>query len=307
MRVNDLGRRVIWLINGIVNLAVLIAIVLLSAFAGYALWDSKQLYSSADKAHYEAYKPTAEAGGASFEELRIINPEVIAWLTVYGTNIDYPVVQSDDNMKYVNTNAEGQYSLTGAIFLGAGFCGDFCGFESMLYGHHMEGNVMFGEIADFVGKEMFDTHKYGNLYFDEKDHGLEFFAFVQTDAYDGTIFTANVQEEKGKQSFLDHLRSKAVHWRDIGIALDDRIVLLSTCSSSSTNGRDILAGRITDEVFKDIFEKAKTDGLGGLIGADIQGGYLKEFTRCQRILSLILAALSIPLALAIHHRKKRTK
>jgi sortase B len=248
-----MGGRIVKSINVIINTSVLIIIMLLSAFAVYALWDSNQLYDSADKANYSIYKPSAADEGKSFKELQSINPEVIAWLSVYGTNIDYPVTQGQDNMKYINTNAEGEYSLSGSIFLDSGNNSSFTDFNSIVYGHHMEKKTMFGEIGAFADKEVFDSHPYGNLYVDGQDYGLEFFAFVHADAYDSTVYTVNVSEEN-RQDYLNGLLAKAVNKRDIDVTTDDRIIMLSTCSSSSTNGRDILVGRITDKTYEDRFE-----------------------------------------------------
>ncbi len=152
-------------------------------------------------------------------------------------------------MKYVNTNAEGMYSLSGTIFLDCANSKDFSDFNSILYGHHMEKNAMFGEIGHFSDKAMFDSHPYGNLYFDGKDHGLEFFAFIHTDAYDSAVFTADIAGETERRAYLDHLFSKSIHKKDVEITIEDRIVLLSTCSSHSTNGRDILAGKVTGKTF----------------------------------------------------------
>jgi sortase B len=225
---------------------------LLVTFAVYALWDSKQIYNSADSSNYLIFKPTPENEGKSFKELQAINPEVIAWLTVFGTNIDYPITQGKDNIKYVNTNAEGKSSLVGSIFLDSENNADFCDFNNILYGHHMEKKAMFGEIGDFAEKTVFETHRYGNLHLDGKDKGIEFFAFVHADAYDSAVFAANVEGE-AKQVYLNGLFEKALYTRDISVTVDDRIILLSTCSSDSTNGRDILVGRITDEVFSDPF------------------------------------------------------
>ena len=245
-----IGKITVKATSSIVNNIILTAIVLLIAFAGYALWDSNQLHYSADKLHYAVYKPTAADEGKSFKELQAINEEVFAWLTVYGTNIDYPVTQGSDNMKYVNTNAEGNYSLSGAIFLDSGNSKDFSDFNSILYGHHMAKKVMFGEIGEFSDKDMFDSHRYGNLYYNDKNHGIEFFAFLHTDAYDSMIFRVSTREDD-HQAYLDDLLSKSIYIRDIGITIQDRIVLLSTCSSDSTNGRDILVGRISDNTFDD--------------------------------------------------------
>ncbi|MCL2002567.1 MAG: class B sortase [Oscillospiraceae bacterium] len=248
MKAEKMIRKTIKICGGIVNTLTLASIILLTAFAGYALWDSNQIHSAAGRSHYAAYKPTAENEGKSFMELQALNAEVFAWLTVYGTNIDYPVTQGEDNMKYVNTNAEGRYSLSGAIFLDSGNSKDFSDFNSILYGHHMAKKVMFGEIGEFAGKDMFDSRRYGNLYFNGQDHGIEFFAFVHADAYDSTVFTANVGDGF-RQTYLDGLLEKAIHTRDIGVSTADRIVLLSTCSTDSTNGRDILIGRMTNETY----------------------------------------------------------
>jgi sortase B len=116
----------------------------------------------------------------------------------------------------------------------------------------MANKVMFGEIEDFSDKKIFDSHRYGSLYFDKKDHGIEFFAYIHTSAYNNAVFTANVK--KGEQQiYLDGLLTNAIYKRDIGVTTEDHIILLSTCSSSSTNGRDILVGRIIAEVYEDPF------------------------------------------------------
>jgi sortase B len=291
--------KAIRLTNKAMNMLMVLVVLLLLAFGSYAMWDSKQVYQAADAARYEIYKPTEEDGGLSFKELQAINPEVFAWLTVYGTHIDYPVVQGSDNMKYVNTNAEGLYSLSGAIFLDNRASKDFSDFSSILFGHHMEKSTMFGEIGSFADKSYFDARKYGMLYYDGQEHGLEFFAFVHTDAYDGTVFRANVGPEM-RQAYLDTLLSKALHTRDIQVTADDRIVLLSTCSASSTNGRDILVARITDNAYDDPFEMEETDTIGSLLKVDGLPGlwarippWLQIILLCTPFILLCLLLLSL--------------
>ena len=290
MKAEAIGIKTIKVTNSAINFAVLIIITALIAFAGYALWDSKQLHQAADKSNYSVYKPSQANEGKSFKELQAINDEVFAWLTVYGTNIDYPVTQAEDNMKYVNTNAEGRYSLSGAIFLDFNNSKDFTDFNSILYGHHMAKKVMFGEIGDFADKAMFDSHKYGNLYFNEKDHGIEFFAFLHADAYDHSVFTAAVLDGD-RQAYLDNLLMKSMHIRDIGVSIQDRIVLLSTCSSDSTNGRDILVGRLSDSPFDDQVITETNSGIENIsTGRDI---VVKEIPLWAILLVVVLTALLI--------------
>jgi sortase B len=221
---------------------------------------------------------------------------------VYGTNIDYPVTQGQDNMKYVNTNAEGLYSLSGSIFLDCCNNKDFSDFNNILYGHHMAKKAMFGDIGDFRNQDMFDTHRYGNLYFDGKDHGIEFFTFVHTDAYDNTVFTAAVQEED-RQAYLDYLVTKAIHERDIGVTTLDHIILLSTCSSSSTNGRDILIGRITDEVFDDPFIKTEKNSRKKQI--NIWDSFVKEIYLWPVLLTLIVVLHTVRIIMIYYRHGKR--
>jgi sortase B len=215
------------------------------------------------------FKPTAANEGKSFEEFKAINPDIFSWLTVYGTHIDYPVVQGQDNMKYVNTNAEGQYSLSGAIFLDYTCSNDFSDFSSLFYGHHMERSAMFGDIGNFADKDYFDARPYGSLYYNGQEHGLEFFAFVHADAYDSTVFQTNITDRGAQEAYLNRLYELAVNTRDIGgVTADDRIVLLSTCSATSTNGRDILVGKITEEVYDDAFNQEEVSTVKNILTVD---------------------------------------
>ena len=304
IKAENIARKTIKAINSIVDFVLLTIIILLLTYAGYALWDSKQIYDVADKSQYEIYKPTIANEGKSFKELQTINPEVFAWLSVYGTNIDYPVTQGKDNMRYVNTNAEGRYSLSGAIFLDYRNSKDFSDFNSIIYGHHMEKKAMFGELDTFSDKTVFDSHRYGNLYFDGKDHGIEFFAFIHVDAYDYTVFKPNVKDED-RQVYLDGLLEKAIHMRDIGVTVMDRIVLLSTCSTDSTNGRDILIGRISDKAFDDIF--AGEDANDKDQATNNQDGLVKEIFLLQIVLILLLTVRLISHIISACRKRKRTE
>lgn len=298
------ARRAVWFINGVVDTAVLIIILLFVVVGCFAIWDSKQIYQAADAKHYEVYKPTDEKGELSFKELQAINPDVFSWLTVYGTHIDYPVVQGEDNMKYINTNAEGRYSLSGAIFMDFHCSKDFSDFSSILYGHHMDKDTMFGEIGDFSDISYFSARKYGSLYYGGREHGLEFFAFLHADAYDDTIYRTNIIGKEARTAYLSALLSKSMHTRDIKVTADDRIILLSTCSASSTNGRDILVGRITDKVFDDHFKTGIADG-----GAPAAIGLKSLLSRLpvwvwMVIITLLLALPIWLLAMLLNDRKR---
>lgn len=243
-------RGLVRLADSAVNLAVLSVFLLLMAYGIYALWDARQVYAGADPSGYTIYKP--EEDGESFDELRAMNPEVFGWLTVYGTPIDYPLVQGKDNSKYVNTDAKGDYSLSGSIFLDSRNQKDFSDPVSILYGHDMAEEKMFGCLADFGEKDYFQSHRYGKIYHDGRWYGVEFFAFLKADAYDDSVYAPGTEAEK-LPGFAESLYRKAENWRQIQVTGEDHLVLLSTCTDASTNGRHILAGKITEQVEPDPF------------------------------------------------------
>ena len=302
------GRNTILLANGLVNIIVLVTILLLLTFSCYAIWDSSQIYSAASASNYDAFKPTIESETASFEELKLINSDVIAWLNVYGTNIDYPIVQGQNNVTYVNTDVMGNPSLSGAIFLDYRCSPDFTDFNNILYGHHMENQVMFGEITDFMDKDYFDARRYGSLFVDSIERGLEFFAFVHADAYDFDVFRINITSQEDQQGYLDLLMEMAIHIRpDLPVTIDDQIVLLSTCSPNSTNGRDILIAKITNTPNPNPFTKEEVDNQNALPTIDNLSTFWVQSPLWMKVAIVILPFLLILLIIVLTHKKAQRR
>lgn len=245
-----IGKKIVHKMDCTVNFTVLFLTLIMFLYGCYALWDTNQIYQEADSTEYEKYKPSNEES-LSFEELKSLNPEVIGWISIYGTKVDYPIVQTDNNEKYVNTNIKGEYSLSGSIFLDYRNQKKFTDFNSILYGHHMEQSAMFGDVGNFNDSAYFDNHKYGTLFINGKNYGVEFFAFLLIDAYDNEVYVPGIKGDSHRQSYLDKLFTIAVNKSNISVEPEDRIVLLSTCTTDITNGRQILIGKISDIVYPD--------------------------------------------------------
>lgn len=264
------AKSLIRVVDGTVNLTVLVLFLLLLTYGCYGLWDSHQIYQEAAAKQYEIYKPTQE-DALSFDEFCRMNSEVFGWLTVYGTGIDYPLVQAaDSNDKYLNMDASGNYSLTGSLFLDFRNQPNFDDFNSIIYGHHMEKGAMFGDIGNFLEEEYFNSHRYGSLYYDGQDHGLEFWAAIKVNAYDLDVYQPALTGEAARQDYLNLIRGKAVQMRDIEVTKEDRLVLFSTCASQPTDGRHILIGRITDETYPDTYAEQKEERKVSFAAVDKQ-------------------------------------
>lgn len=218
-------------------------------YAGYALWDNWRIYEDASvDSSLLAYKPDVDAQTANPKQtfkFLSLNPDTRAWLTVDGTNIDYPVLQGEDNYKYLNTDAYGQYSLSGSIFLDYRNSGDLSDSYSLLYGHNMAGKVMFGELKNFAKKKYFSEHQTATLYTPGAVCNITIFACLKADAYDAQFFVPGKLSQTEKRKLLTRIRSEAWQYREIEVVESDRILAMSTCLEASGNSRLIVLGKMS--------------------------------------------------------------
>lgn len=232
--------------NRILSVIAAIMIVVMLLYGGYSLWDTAMIYKNAfTDDELMKYKPSEGDGdNPSLRELQQINPDVCAWLTVDGTNIDHPVVHGATNMEYINKDVYGEFSFSGAIFLDSQNKPDFTDCYNLIYGHHMNNGAMFGNIVEFVDADYFEEHRTGTLYLPESTREITLFACVEADASDNMIFDPDSRNREHLGDFLGYIREKAVQYRDIGMTADDSLIGLSTCAAAETNGRVIVFGRL---------------------------------------------------------------
>lgn len=247
----------------VLNLFISMIIIVALLFGCFSLWDTYRIYTGAGvDAELLKYKPSG-ASDPSLTELMALNPEVRAWLTVDDTGIDYPVLQGKTNMDYINKDVYGKYSLSGSIFSDCRNAPDFSDFYTLLYGHHMDGSMMFGNLEHFHESSFFASHENGNLYTLEKVYRLEVFACMSIDAYDGKVFDPTEQSKPEKRDeMLNYIKENALQYRDIGLCAENQIIGLSTCSDVTTNGRTVVYARMT--------EIAEEGGGGSHENAEVQ-------------------------------------
>jgi sortase B len=236
--------------NRLLNVVIAFLLIVALLYGGFGLWDTWNVYNNAGiDSDLLKYKPIAtgkDAPNPSLSDLQKINPDVCAWLTVDDTNIDYPVVQGQSNLEYLNQAVDKSFSLSGSIFLDYRNSNDFSDLYSLIYGHHMDAEAMFGEIPYFLKSDYFESHKTGVVFTLEHTYYIEWFACLETDAYDIQIYNPTYYSSQSRMSeLLDYLESNATQYRDVGVSESDRLVALSTCTAAATNGRVVLVGRMS--------------------------------------------------------------
>lgn len=250
----SLNRIVIKLLNTILSLAVVSILLVSGCFSLFALWDNQKVYQRAENVQKQMLqlKPSiepAQGGVEQFATLKEINPDVCAWLTLDGTQIDYPILQGSDNYAYINTDVYGNYALAGSIFLDAANDSEFLNAYSLLYGHHMSGSRMFGDLDNYKDRAFFDSNTSGTLILPNKAYDLAIFAVMIVPASEHTIFNA-AQYKNDAPSVLEFVNSNALYFRQSVVddmeAADIQLIAFSTCASDYTDARTVVLARMRE-------------------------------------------------------------
>lgn len=233
--------------NTIISAVVVISLCTAGLYAAYALWDNSRIYAAAEdvQADMKKLKPDPEdQGGASFEELFAINSDVCGWLSLDNTKIDYPVLQGETNLTYINQDVYGNFALAGSIFLDARNDRTFTDAYSLIYGHHMEKGKMFGDLDLYKDEAFFRENTTGLLILPDRTYKLEIFACLLSEAGDDYIFEPN-QWQNDIDGLLSYAEQNAMHLHENTIeelehAESPQVLAMSTCSSEFTDARTII-------------------------------------------------------------------
>lgn len=177
-----------------------------------------------------------------FQKLKAINPDIISWICIDGTVINYPVVQGSDNEYYLHRTFENQSNFSGAIFLDAKNQSDFSSDNSIVYGHNLKTGKMFGSLKYYEDKEYWKDHPYIWIITEEESIKYHIFASYRTSVNDFVY----VLEFGTEEEFADYLtKCQKASYYDTGIEIgtDDSLLTLSTCTSDSEDGRRVVQAK----------------------------------------------------------------
>lgn len=140
----------------------------------------------------------------------------VAWLKIDGTHIDYPVMQANDNTWYLSHDYYGDTAASGAVFLDFRNAPDFSNELSIIYGHRMNGDLMFSDVAKYRDADFFTAHMTGELLTPKQGIKLRAIAYREVSA-ESELYSNLVMSDFNRP-----------------------VLVLSTCDRSDHNRRDIL-------------------------------------------------------------------
>lgn len=190
---------------------------------------------------------------SKYKELFDQNNDMAGWIMVDGTQINYPVMYTPDNPDfYLKHNFEKEYSDYGVPYI-AEHCDPIEPSDNVIiYGHHMKNGSMFTGLMEYEDRDFYENHKV--IRFDTLTETAEYevIAVFRTTVYDDTGFKyylfANAEQEAEFTDYVEQCKSLALYETGVTAEYGDKLLTLSTCEYSRTNGRlVVVAKRIMEE------------------------------------------------------------
>lgn len=195
--------------------------------------------------------PPEDWSSLSFDELTEKNSDIYAWIYIPGTNVDYPVCQSeyDDNF-YLDHNIYKEYQFSGTIYSQSMNSRDFNDRVTVLYGHNMLNGSMFATLHNFGDQDFFDEHNTAFVY--TKDKLLTYLIYAAY-TYDSRHILNSFHVDYD-DVFLDFIDSTvnphsydAIVREGVQPDLDSKILTLSTCTNDgAAETRYLVQGVLVD-------------------------------------------------------------
>ncbi len=245
-------KKIIWLVVLGVAISVFIAcaIYFISDYMHYRSITDIGAYGNSTTSS-EAKKPVDVP--VNFEELKKVNDDIYAWISIAGEDpdkplVDYPILQSkpeeDDNF-YLNHNVNKKSSVYGAIYTQNYNKKDFSDFNTLIYGHDMRNGTMFGSLENkYRNKEYFENHREINIYMPGRVLKYKIFAAYRFDDRHILLnynFSNKTERELYLETVYAHKNPYTNFSDDIKVTADDKIITLSTCTSRE-NERYLVQG-----------------------------------------------------------------
>lgn len=236
--------------KGLVVAAVLLLVLGLALLigAGVVWFNSQQAYQVGIDEYDEVAQANVTEDAATgrpvvdFAALKLQNPEIVGWIQIPGTPVNYPVCQHSDNDYYLEHTFLDQYNLAGTVFMDYRSNPDLLGYNTVMYGHHLKNGEMFARIADYSNQAEFNTIQ--NIYYvsqDSRVHVLVPLCTIVVSGYDVDAiqfdFADQAAFEAYVQSLIDRSSARSATATAAGVS---HIYMLSTCSYATDNERTIL-------------------------------------------------------------------
>lgn len=188
-----------------------------------------------------------EAITVDFDSLKSQNEDVCGWIYFENEDISYPIMYSGDNNYYLRKTFERDVATAGSIFLEGANNPDFNDCHTIIYGHNMKNLSMFGKLKYYNrDSSYYDEHQYFQILTEDKAYRYQIFSY-ETVSDDSDEYTVGFEPDSTFEAFVNAMTAASQRNTGIVPTKDDKIVTLSTCSTSGDTYRFVVHGVRVDE------------------------------------------------------------
>ena len=249
-----LRRRCNYIMRKIVYTIITILLISLVLISSYLIFKEKKQNEKQENT-FEDLIEIVEENIENQEERKIDinklyeeNKDIVGWLKIDNTTINYPIMQNiNDPNYYLHRDFYKNYSSYGTPYMAKQ-----CNLNSdniVIYGHHMKNNKMFGELEKYKSKDFYNNHKIITFTTLEKEYSYEIFAVFKTTVYTKNTFryyeNINFENKKMYNDFINICKDKSLYQTGIEIKDKEKLITLSTCEYSNKNSRLVIVARKT--------------------------------------------------------------
>ena len=184
------------------------------------------------------------------EELYDKYKNVVAWIEIPNTNINYPVVQAEDNDYYLDHTYKKTYSSRGSIFLDKDVSFERPSDNFLVYGHRSKSGTMFEGLLQYENESFYQSHKIINFSTLEEDAEYEILAVFRSKVYNKSdigvfryYFFINAENEDEYNSFISNAKKSSIYETGVNASYGEQLLTLSTCAYHTKDGRFVVVAK----------------------------------------------------------------
>ena len=214
-------------------------------------WEIRQLREKVKTEEHDPNEKETRRDNIYWDQLQKINPDIVAWITVPGTKIDYPVLQCSTWNEYLHKDYKGEYSYPGSIFIQPGV--SFSDQHIVVYGHNMASRAMFGSLHDYESKEFGREHP--DVYIYEQGRTTHARIYSTYDCEDASeTYQTEFRRVKEWMAWLTMTMEENYYGMGVVPVKEDRVITLSTCSTGRSEDSRYTVHSVVQERTGDIDE-----------------------------------------------------
>lgn len=193
-------------------------------------------------------KQTNDDDGYRVNWKKLKNKDVVGWIRfIHPKVISYPILQEEDNEFYLHRNIKKEYSFAGSIFMDYHNEKNFSESNTIIYGHNMANESMFGSLKKYKEKKYWEKNKYFYIYTKDRKRRKYKIYNVCVVRPGSEIYTYRFASDDSLKEYIRYYKSIASYKTGITPKTSDHIVTLSTCSLQGTR-RFVIQGYLIDTV-----------------------------------------------------------